>query len=66
MQRIVGGVFVPALVAHEGLAPAAYLDVLVAEVSGALSALPVCFLGTACSRALHTPDATRGLRSQST
>jgi hypothetical protein len=37
-------VLVPAFEAHECLAPTACFDVLIAEVSGALGALPTCFM----------------------
>jgi hypothetical protein len=60
MQGIVGDVLLAAFEAHVCLAQIASLDVIAAEVPGALGALALRLMRTAFDLALHGRHATRG------
>lgn len=61
----IGLVLLAALEADVGLAPAALLGVVVAEVAKAFRALPLSFVRTASRGASHGDDATRRRREES-
>jgi hypothetical protein len=58
VERIAGLVLVPTFEAHGSLAPVACLDVIAAEVAGALGTLFQRLMRTAFNRALHDGNAT--------